>query len=165
MGDSGAQFSAASGLPVTPATEAPAQRRTSLVARLVTYGLCGSLLLVGTAQLELWPMSAFRLFSGVRGAETTSWVVVTVDAAGEEHRLDLGGNADRIGLPHHLLPKLQDASTAERQAVLETYVEAAGDDDTAVAARVYRVVSQVPTEAGVASTELSRDLAYEVALP
>jgi hypothetical protein len=138
---------------------------TVRLARTVTYGLCGTLLVLGAAQVELWPMSAFRLFSSVRGPETISWVVFTVDDQGEEHRVDLAGMRDQVGLPHHVLPMLLDASPAERADVLEAYVEAAGGDPGSHEARVYRVVSRTSTQADLPSTELSRDLAYEVVLP
>lgn len=148
-----------------PDVQEPDLRRISRLARAVTYGLCGGLLLLGVAQVELWPQSAFRLFSGVRGPETTSWIVVTVDAGGAEHPLDLGGMPDQVGLPHHLLPRLVDASPARRAEVLEVYSEAAGAEPSAVRARVYRVVSHTSTEPNLVRTEISRDLAYEVVLP
>jgi hypothetical protein len=146
-------------------TAVPEPARSSRFPRAVTYGLCGGLLLLGIGQVELWPMSAFRLFSGVRGPEATSWVVTTVDAGGDEHRVDLAALGGRVGLPHHVLPSLVDASPAERRAVLEAYVEAAGSTGGEVRARVYRVVSRISTEPEVPSTELSRDLVYEVVLP
>jgi hypothetical protein len=135
------------------------------LARVVTYGLCGTLLVLGAAQVELWPLSAFRLFSSVRGPETVSWVVVTVDAEGDEHTLDLSGMRDEVGLPHHVLPTLIDASPAERTRVIEAYLDAAGEGASAVEAKVYRVVSRTSTDAHVPSAEVSRDLAYEVTLP
>jgi hypothetical protein len=135
------------------------------LARSVTYGLCGTLLLLGAAQIELWPLSAFRLFSSVRGPETVSWVVVTVDTDGGEHALDLSRMHGSVGLPHHVLPTLVDASPAERTRVVKAYVDAAGEGASAVDAKVYRVVSRTSTEADVPSAEVSRDLAYEVVLP
>ena len=152
-------------VPLTPAADQLAVRRTRRLARAVTYGLCGTLLVLGTAQLEYWPLSAFKLFSTVRGPEITSWIVVTVGSDGVEHRLDLGGMPDRVGLPHHTLPKLLHASAAERTEVLTAYVGAAGADPAALRARVYRVVSRTSTEAHVPRAEVSRDLAYEVVLP
>ncbi|MBA2478667.1 MAG: hypothetical protein H0V38_08675 [Sporichthyaceae bacterium] len=143
----------------------PDARRTTRLARTVTYGLCGGLLLLGIAQVEVWPLSAFRLFSGVRGPEATSWQVVVVDSDGSERLLDLAGMPDRVGLPHHLLPRLVDASPAVREDVLETYVEAAGAGTSAVRVRVYRVVSRTSTEPDVANIQLSRHVAYEVGLP
>lgn len=151
--------------PAQPQPRGAGDRRTSWVARGVTYGLCGGLLLLGVAQVELWPLSAFRLFSGVRGPETTSWQVVVVDADGTERPLDLGGMPDQVGLPHHVLPRLVEASSSVRRDALTAYVEAAGVDPAAIEVRVYRVVSSTATAPDVPRTELSREVAYEVGLP
>lgn len=40
--------------------------RESTRARSVTWGAVGLLLLVGAVQVDLWPLTSYRLFSGVR---------------------------------------------------------------------------------------------------
>lgn len=140
------------------------ERRRRLLARTVTYGLCGVMLVVGAGQVELWPLTAFRLFSGVRTPESVSWQVAVVDARGVERTITLP-SADELGLPHHVLPALVDAPPAEQQATVWAYVEAAGEGAGSVAARVYAVTTRTPAEPDVARAEVGRSLAYEVGRP
>ena len=54
---------ASTGPDAGPAVDETRQRRR---ARLVTYSMVVVLLLVAAVHLELWPLTAFRLFSEVR---------------------------------------------------------------------------------------------------
>jgi hypothetical protein len=51
--------------------------------RALVVGALVVLLVAGLREVEAWPLTAWRLFSGTRGDEQTGWALQTVDTAGE----------------------------------------------------------------------------------
>lgn len=134
-------------------------------ARFVTYGLLAAMVGTVATGSELWPLSQFELFSGVRTGSGQSWQLVTVDQRGEETVVDLGGLPPHLGLVHHLLPGLRDRPLADQQDTVRLWLEAVGaNSPEPVAARIYAVRRTVPAVAGAAAIELDRSEAVEIPL-
>jgi hypothetical protein len=108
------------------------------MARLFGPGLVAVLLLVGVAEAEPWPLSSMRLFSQVR-TDRSSGFEVFVD--GEQLHLAELGRGFRGA--HHLLPRFDDMTDAERDDVCRAWADAAGHPGAEV--RVDRVTWTIPT--------------------
>ncbi|HEX2699464.1 MAG TPA: hypothetical protein VHM89_04575 [Acidimicrobiales bacterium] len=121
-------------------------------ARAVTYGLAGLLVLCVVAQLELWPLSAFRLFSTERTSATTSWDVRLVAADGTEHVLPFDRLPRGYRGVHHVAPRLRDLPAEDRDGVCRAWAGAAATRLGVVATgvRVYKVSGHVGTGASPA---------------
>lgn len=75
-------------------------------------------------EVEVWPLSAFKLFSQARTATEVRWELVAVDEAGTETPADL----DAMGRPFrqaaHLLPGLAVASASARHSACAGWLAA-----------------------------------------
>ena len=148
-----------------PRSERAAAAPPVRLARAVTYGLLAAMVGTVATGSELWPLSQFELFSGVRTGTSVTWQLVTVDGQGEETVVDLGGLPPNLDLVHHLLPGLRDQSLPDQQEAARRWLEAADTDDPAtVAVRVYAVRRTVPIAAEGVSAELERSLTVEIPL-
>lgn len=131
----------------------------------MTYGLVAAILGTALSGSELWPLSQFELFSSVRSGESVAWQLVTVDADGAEAVVDLGGVPPRLGLVHHLLPRLNEQEHADQQESVRLWLHAAVPDRPEPASvRIYQVRQTTPTVAGHQSEELDRTLVDEIPL-
>ena len=124
-----------------------------LVARLVGGGMIAALLVVGVAEVEPWPLSSMRLFSQVR-TDRSSGFEVFVDG----QRLDLASLGRGFRGAHHLLPRFDDMSEAERDDVCAAWADAAGHPGAAV--RIDRVTWTVPTGPDDPRREVARREAW-----
>jgi hypothetical protein len=113
------------------------------LARRVTYGTLGVLLAAGAAQVDFWPLSAYKMFSGIRTDTTTSTRLVATLDDGTETTVDRGSDPV-LGHTQSFLPKLADADPATRQILLTVWLEQAGIDPAEVrelrTERVHRVL-------------------------
>jgi hypothetical protein len=109
--------------------------------RVAVYGFLALLIACGTLGVELWPFSAFRLFSTVRTGVQPRWQLVEVDAAGDERPADLGAMGRAFRQTDHLLPSLASSTPARRQAACDAWL---AHDPAAVTLRVYRDVLRSP---------------------
>ena len=113
------------------------------LARRVTYGTLSMLLAAGMAQVDFWPLSAYKLFSGVRtDTLTTTQLVATLDDGREA---TVGRGTDPVlEYTQNFLPRLADAGPDARRIMLTTWLEQAGLDPAEVrelrTERVRRVV-------------------------
>lgn len=113
------------------------------LARRVTYGTLSMLLATAVAQVDFWPLSAYKLFSGVRTDTVTSTrLVATLDDGREA---TVGRGPDPVLSPTQgFLPRLADADPGTRRVMLTTWLEEAGLDPAEVrelrTERVLRVV-------------------------
>lgn len=53
--------------------------------RVFVYGFLAVFLVSGIAGVEAWPLTGWKLFSGVRSQHQVVWEAVTVDRSGREH--------------------------------------------------------------------------------
>jgi hypothetical protein len=124
-----------------------------VIARLLGPGLVAATLVVGVVEAEPWPLSSMRLFSQVR-TDRSSGFEVFVD--GERlHLADLG-RAFRGA--HHLLPRFDDMTQAERDDVCAAWATAAGQPGATV--RIDRVTWTVPTGPDDVRIEVARREAW-----
>ena len=100
-------------------------------ARRVTYCTLGVLLAAGLAQVDFWPLSAYKLFSGVRTDTATSTRLVATLDDGREATVGRGSNPV-LGPTQSFLPRLADADPATRRVMLTTWLEQAGLDPAEV---------------------------------
>lgn len=119
----------------------------SIVSRW-TRGCVYAFLLVfavtGLAHLELFPFSAFRLFSEVRHAERQSWQLRAVDANGIEMQIHLSKLPRGIRHTTDLLGDFDDLSAAARDEICDAWTQPMRDDGAEVSVvRVYNVVIHV----------------------
>lgn len=113
------------------------------LARRVTYGTLSMLLATAVAQVDFWPLSAYKLFSGVRTDTVTSTRLVATLDDGREAAVGRGSDPV-LGPTQGFLPRLADADPGTRQVMLTTWLEQAGLDPAQVrelrTERVLRVV-------------------------
>ena len=128
-------------------------------ARVVTYGLVGLLALCVVAQVEWWPLSAFKLFSGERTAATVSWQVALVDPGGAEHVVPFDRLPRGYRGPHHLAADLPGLPARRTEAVCKAWALAGARElgITPTEVRVYRVAGRRPAGGGPAAV-VSRSL-------
>jgi hypothetical protein len=113
------------------------------LARRVTYGTLSMLLAAGMAQVDFWPLSAYKMFSGVRtDTLMTTQLVATLDDGREA---TVGRGTDPVlEYTQNFLPRLADAGPDARRIMLTTWLEQACLDPAEVrelrTERVRRVV-------------------------
>jgi hypothetical protein len=65
--------------------------------RVVTYGVVAGLLVAAQLELEVWPVTSFRLFSQIRTDRSVGMQLVAVDADGARVPVPLDDVSDRVG--------------------------------------------------------------------
>jgi len=101
----------------------------------------------GLAHLELYPFSAFRLFSEVRGDRRTSWELRAVDADGEEREIDVDGLPLGYRQAKRLIATMRDLDAHERDALCDAWATPLREDNVDVTlVRIYRTVASVRPE-------------------
>ncbi|PZR52145.1 hypothetical protein DNL40_13115 [Xylanimonas oleitrophica] len=113
-----------------PAAPAPvrddggaAERRR---ARRVTYGSVALLLVVAVAQVELWPLTSFRLFSHVRTGEGQTLRLVATAPDGQVVPVPVGARSG--GSTAHRLKDLAGAEPEAAREMVDGWLELAGVD-------------------------------------
>lgn len=123
-----------------PQDDADERRR----ARRVTWGAVVVLLVVAAVELELWPLTAYRLFSDVRtsGSSTTELVAVAPDGHETPVRLDRRNPVVvTTGRQYGALP---GAALARQRAMVRAWLDAADIDPADVAeVRLERVALEM----------------------
>lgn len=116
----------------------------------------------GLLHLELFPFSAFRLFSEVRTSERVSWELQAVDRAGAEHPIRLSELPIGYRNSTRLLSGFASRDEAERTAICDGWAapgRAAGEDIVVV--HVYEVLTSLRPD----GPPPTRQLAYECGTP
>ncbi|HWV77512.1 MAG TPA: hypothetical protein VN027_09435 [Isoptericola sp.] len=94
-------------------------------ARRVTYSAVAVLLLAALVQLDVWPITAYRLFSNVRTADGVSLTLWAEGLDGE--RTDLRPPAGEVlGTTTHLYRQLEHAEPAHARELDSAWLELAG---------------------------------------
>ncbi|CAA9222776.1 MAG: hypothetical protein AVDCRST_MAG50-677 [uncultured Acidimicrobiales bacterium] len=122
--------------------------------RIAVYIFLAAILACGVLQIEVWPFSAFRLFSTVRTGTAVRWDLVAVDDRGVETPADLAAMGRGYRQSGHLLPDVVEASADEQDSACRAWLD--GDRDVRLL-RVYRSV-YVAVAPGAESTLRSRTL-------
>ncbi|WP_275003161.1 hypothetical protein [Promicromonospora iranensis] len=129
------------------------------LARRVTYGTLSMLLAAGVAQVDFWPLSAYKLFSGVRTDTVTATRLVATLDDGRETAVGRGTDPV-LGPTQNFLPELDDADPATRQVMLTTWLEQAGLDPGAVRDLRTERVRRVVDPATLAWSETVEDVVW-----
>ncbi len=133
-------------------------------ARTVTYGFVAVLLGATLLHVEAWPVTSFRLFSGVRTGEVLALEAVAVDADGDDHRILLGSSSRQVGNPAHQLRQTWHGPPEERRERMVAWLRAAGRDPADfVRIRIDEVRWRLDSD-GVRDEELRRTTVVEVEL-
>lgn len=108
------------------------------------YCFLAAFAIAGLAHLELYPFSAFRLFSELRPAERQSWQLRAVTADAGEQPIRLGDLPIAYRNSTRLLLDFPDLSKRQRDAICDAWAQPLRDAGELVdAIRVYAVVESV----------------------
>lgn len=141
------------------------ERRVRVLARAVTYGVVGAVLLAVAVTGEWWPVSSMRLFSEERSSTAWTWEVDLVGVDGAEHALDTGDLGPAYAGLDYFARHLPDLSTRHLDAICRAWADAALErgGPRAESTRLYRVRRAVPRRAGEDRTVIERELRYTCA--
>jgi hypothetical protein len=126
------------------APSSPAARVRTPVKAAV-YGYLAVVILTAALGANWWPLTSWRLFSGVRGPTVAGWSIRTVGADGRESAFDPA----TAGRPFHMSARLADHwseySPTRRAAVCSAWAHAAARVRPGVRLlRLYRTLRAVP---------------------
>jgi len=107
-----------------PGDARPRERRR---ARIVTYSAIAVLLVAALVQVDIWPVTAYRLFSNLRTADGTSLTLWAVGPDGERTNLRPDGNPVLV-TTGHLYGELADADPARAREMVGAWLGLAGID-------------------------------------
>lgn len=136
--------------------------RVGAPTRHLVHAFLVVLFVGGIAHLELFPFSAFRLFSELRSSERESWQLRAVDPDGGETSIRLGELPLAYRQTSRLLLGFDDLRPDERDAVCDAWAQPLRDDGADIErVRVYRLVASVRPD----GPPPTRTLAYECGTP
>ena len=134
-----------------------------VLARTVTYGVVGLLLVTAATGLEAWPLTSYRLFSGERTDTRTGLELVAEGAAGDRLVRPDSMNPVLVTTTHRF-GELVTATPDEREQMVRAWLDVAGiDPGTVDGARLDRVRRTLDPES-LGWTEVSREPVLEVEL-
>lgn len=115
-------------------------RRQARRARWVTGVAVAALLGVAAAEVELWPLTSYRLFSGVRTGTQAADELVAVGPDGTRTPVPLAADDQVLATTSHQYRLLRDVDAARQRAMVGAWLDLAGIDPADVATvRVERV--------------------------
>jgi hypothetical protein len=118
--------------------EAAMRPTVPLATRVLVYGFLAVLVVAAMFRLEWWPVTSWRLFSGVRGNIVYGWEVRSVDADGSEHLVRFSQLPRAYSGWYQLAQQFPHMEADGRADVCASWlhaVQTAGED--AVGVRVY----------------------------
>jgi hypothetical protein len=128
---------------------APDDARQRRRARIVTFAVVGVIVLGALAEVEAWPVTAFRLFSSVRTDTTSSLQLVVVHPDGSTAPLALQPANDVVVITGHQFATLRDLPPDRQRAKVDAWLDLAGVDRADVASvRLDRVTFHYDADAG-----------------
>jgi hypothetical protein len=101
-------------------------------ARGVTYGTIALLLVAALVHLDAWPVSAYRLFSNVRGPSGVSLTLVAVAPDGVRTDVRVPSDEDPLTTTGHLYDDLPRVAPERAVAMVRAWLGMAGIDPAAV---------------------------------
>jgi hypothetical protein len=137
---------------------APAWARAFVAVFLIAFIVCGS----GAG--ELWPLTRWHLFSGLRYPRQEGWTAVVVDAAGRESPLPVG----RLPLAYRgaplLVGRFDKLSTSEQASVCTSLIAGVRTLGLNVESmRIYRITRDVSIRSGTRAAPPTISLRYTCA--
>ncbi|MBD5786228.1 hypothetical protein IF650_08555 [Cellulosimicrobium terreum] len=132
-----------------------------VLARTVTYGVVGLLLVTAATGLEAWPLTSFRLFSGARTDTGTGLELVAVGASGETAVRPDRSNPVLVTTTHRY-GELAGAGDARRRLMVDAWLGTAGIDPADVRTVRLERVRRTLDPATLEWSESSRELVLEV---
>jgi hypothetical protein len=139
---------------MSEAEEGGTEERHRRRARWTAYGLVAVIAVTAIAQVELWPVTAFRLFSGAR---TGTGVVYQLYAVGHD------GSRTRVPGRVQLLAKLPQAAADDAAREVDAWLDDAGVDPAGVDVVVLERVTWRLDAETLEREETSRTAVLEVA--
>ena len=127
--------------------------------RIFVGGFLALLLALAVADVEAWPLSAFRLFSHVRRDVQVSTQVTLVSGA-HERPLPFGALDASYSGWVHVVGGLDGVNDAERLAVCRAYLDAARDLGLEGTLAIHRIERDVSARDGDRGLPGTRTLIY-----
>jgi len=119
------------------------QERDARVGRVVTWSFLAVLAVFAVGQLELWPLTAFRLFSEVRTADQTRLELVAEHLDGTEEPLLVSETNPVLVTTDRQFPDLpREPEEVQREMVLAWLGVSGVDPATVGSVRLDRVARQ-----------------------
>lgn len=106
----------------------------------MAYGVITALVVAAIGQVELWPLSSFRLFSEVRTGRRTSLSLVAVTTDNNTRPVDLSSDIRIVRSAQRQLPHLAELAPSDQRQKVRAWLRAAG-----IPADVVRLVLVVRT--------------------
>jgi hypothetical protein len=106
--------------------------RDRTVARRVTYSVLAVLVLAAITQVEIWPVTAYRLFSVVRTGTQTTLELVATDDAGVDHHVRVDTSNPVLVTTGRQYAALADRPEATQRQMVTAWLEASGVDPATI---------------------------------
>lgn len=135
-------------------------RTNRIRARIVSNGMVAILTVGVLNQVEAWPITSWRLFSGVRTEQAvrTRFLIVRDDGSTDSLRL----HGDTIGTTAHQFATLPHLAPTAQRRKIRTWLRTGGvDPDEVAAVRLERVRLGLDPDGGPAA-ELDRRIVLEI---
>lgn len=131
------------------------QQREARVGRAVTWSLLALMAVFAVGQLELWPMTAFRLFSTTRSGDQTRLELVAEHLDGTEEPLLVSETNPVLVTTDRQFPDLVDEPEEVQRDLVLAWLAVSGVDPATVGsvrldriAREYDVTTHAWTDVG-----------------
>ncbi|GEK22497.1 hypothetical protein [Cellulomonas xylanilytica] len=108
------------------------QDREARVGRAVTWSILAAMAVAAVGQLEVWPLTAFRLFSEVRTADQTRLELVAERLDGTEEPLLVAETNPVLVTTDRQYPDLVRAEEDERRGMVLAWLDVSGVDPATV---------------------------------
>jgi len=119
------------------------QEREARVGRAVTWSLLAAMAVAAVGQLEVWPLTAFRLFSEVRTADQTRLELVAEHRDGSDEALLVSETNPVVYTTDRQYPDLRGAPEDVQRRMVLAWLSASGVDPATVASvRLDRIVRE-----------------------
>lgn len=123
------------------------QRREARVGRAVTWSLLALLAVFAVGQLELWPLTSFRLFSTPRSADQTRLELVAEHLDGTDEPLLVEATNPVLVTTDRQFPDLvQEPADVRRDKVLAWLAASGVDPATVGSVRLDRIAREYDEE-------------------
>ena len=120
--------------------------------RVVTYGMVAGLLVAAQLEVEVWPVTSFRLFSQIRTDRSVALQLVAVDAQGARLPVPLDDVSDRVGNVVQQLELLRTDDTEVQRAKATAWLQLVGiGPEGVVRAELERVQRRLDPAGGPAT--------------
>ena len=116
------------------------------VARTVTYGAVGLMIVTCLFRVEAWPLTSLHLFSSVRTSESVAleMIAITDNDSDERQRVLPRDKGEVMGKTSHLFRKLPGQDTDQQNAMVNAWLAAFSVDRKSVkSVQIERVTREI----------------------